>query len=168
MSETIEETEVKNPAALLAKNKELLAKLKGLQTELEGAQTALQAAKTQADTWRSKWHQATVMDPLDASLESVTAGPAKYLRTELIERGILKMEADADGIERPSWFKDGEKFTPPDTWKFLADLNDPVLSRMIRGSGASGSGAQSTAPGFSVTPPAAPPATVSPPSFGLR
>jgi len=166
-----DQPEIKNPAAVLAKNRELLATIKGLQTELETTKTALQAAQGDAQGWKSKWHQVAVIAPFDATLDSVSAGPAKYLRTELLERGILKMEPDADGIERIVWFtKDGERTEPADVWKFLADMNDQTLARMIRSSGASGSGASGSSawipPVYS--PPEPEKTPTPPPAFGLR
>ena len=164
----VQDTEVKNPAALLAKTKELLSKLKQSQEDLSTAQTALDAAKTDAANWRNQWREISVIAPLDASLEAASAGPTKYLRAELLERGILKLEADENGIERAAWYKDGQPTTPADLRKFLADMKDPVLDRMILGSGASGSGSLSSAHTFSRSQPAAEPVKVAPLEFGLR
>ncbi|APW47065.1 hypothetical protein [Rhodoferax antarcticus] len=161
-----QEIEVKNPAALIAKNKELLTKLKQSQDDIASAQVALQAAQTESASWRKQWHDLSVIAPLDAALEDACVGPTKYLRAELLEREILKLEPDAQGTERPAWYLNGERATPVDLHKFLCDIADPVLSKMIRAKNTSGSGAGSSS-GFAPKTPTAP-APVAPPSFGLR
>ena len=161
--------EVKNPVALLAKNKELLTKLKQAQDELATAQTALEVSKTDAAAWRKNWHNVSVIGPLDASLESASAGPVKYLRAELLERGILKWEKDDQGTERPVWFLlNGERSTVTDPYKFLCSLKDLELNKMLRGSAMTGSGSASSAYTLNHSQPAVEPPKVAPLEFGLR
>lgn len=167
-----EPDDVKNPAAVLRHNKELMAELKQAQAELKAAQDTLTAAQGEAAQWRKRWHEIVVLAPLDAELEDVSFGPPKYLRAELIERGILKMQADAEGIERPAWFGIDGKPAKLDGghWKFLADMNDDSISRMIRGSRTHGSGAQGSHPAPGAHATQVPPAEVKPqaPVLGLR
>ena len=160
--------DVKNPAALIAKNKELLAKLKAAQEDLATAQTNLEAAKADSANWRKQWHDVAVIEPLDASLEAASAGPVKYLRAELLARGILKMQPDEQGIERPAWYQNGELVTPGNAYDFLVSLNDPTLSRMIRSSGMSGTGATGSQSSFTAHTPQTEDSKTPPPVFGLR
>lgn len=151
-------------------NKQLVSELKAERAALKEAQEALQVAQQKAQEWRSKWHQAAVIEPFDQTLNALSVGPAKYLRQELLERGILKMLPDADGVERPAWFDlNGEPLEPADPWRFLAEMNDASLNRMIRHSGASGMGMRASASAYS-PPESKPeaPATSQPPAFGLR
>lgn len=164
--------EVKNPAALLAKNKELLATVAQLKTELEAARAALTTAQDDAGQWRTKWHESAVVAPFEALLATATSLPTKYLREGLIERGIVKMLADEDGIERPTWHdaKGSPMDVPTAPWRYLADLKDDGLNAILRSSGTTGSGAtpgfssSGSAPAAKPTPPAAPKA----PAYGLR
>lgn len=163
--------EIKNPTAVLAKNRALLAEVAQLKTELEAAKTALTTAQDDAGQWRTKWHESAVLAPFEALLATATSLPTKYLREGLIERGIVKMVADEDGIERPTWHdaKGKEMDTPADPWRYLADLKDDGLNAILRSSGTTGSGAvasysSGSAPAAKPTPPAAPKA----PAYGLR
>ena len=161
--------EVKNPVALLAKNHELLSKLKKSQEDLSTAQTALDAAKTDAANWRKQWHDISVIAPLDAALETASAGPVRYLRAELLERGILKLEKDDQGTERPAWFLlNGERSTVTDPYQFLCSLKDRELNKMLRGSAMTGSGSASSAYTVNHSQPAVEPPKVAPLEFGLR
>ena len=165
----VQDTEVKNPAALLAKTKELLSKLKQSQEDLSTAQTALDAAKTDAANWRNQWREISVIAPLDASLEAASAGPVRYLRAELLERGILKLEKDDQGTERPAWYlPNGAPSTETDPLQFLYSLKDPELDKMLRASSTTGSGSLSSAYTFNRSQPAAEPVKVAPLEFGLR
>ena len=165
----VQDTEVKNPAALLAKTKELLSKLKQSQEDLSASQTALDAAKTDAAAWRKAWHDVAIIAPLDASLEAASTGPVRYLRAELLERGILKLEKDDQGTERPVlFFLSGERSTVTDPYKFLCSLKDPELNKMLRGSAMTGSGSASSAYSFNHSQPAAEPVKAAPLEFGLR
>ncbi len=167
---TTDTEEVKNPDAVLKKNSELIARIKSLQTELESAKTALQVAQDEAQKWRAQWHQVAIIDPFDLELDSASAGPAKYLRQELLERGIIRMDVDEDGIERPTWYNlEGIRQQPADVWKFLSDIKDPAIDRMIRSSGASGSGATRSAPESALPQQLdKPKETEKPSQFGLR
>ena len=164
--------EVKNPAAVLAQNRKLKEELAQLRTELEAAKTALQAAQGEVVQLRTRWHESAVMAPFDALLQTATALPTKYLREGLIERGIVKMVAGEDGIERPTWHDAKGKAvdTPQDPWRYLADLKDDGLDAILRSSGTTGSGAT---PGFSSSGSARPAAPETkpapkPPAYGLR
>ena len=161
--------EVRNPAALIAKNKELLAKLKQAQDELATAQTNLESAKADSANWRKQWHQVAVIGPLDVSLEDASVGPVKYLRDELLDRRILKWEKDDQGTERPAWFLlNGERSTVTDPYQFLCSLKDRELNKMLRGSAMTGSGAASSSYTFNHSQPAVEPHKVAPLEFGLR
>jgi hypothetical protein len=139
--------EVKNPAALLAKNKQLLAKLAESNAALKTAQDALGVAQASATDWQAKWHKATVLDALDAELKAVSAAPLKYIEDSVKRLGLLKMQADEDGFERPLWLD--EKGEPADLsnglYKFLCGVSDRAgkdheLGRVLRPSGISGYG----------------------------
>ena len=164
--------EVKDPAAILAKNRELLAKNKALQTELEATRGTLEATKAASDTWQAKWHQSAVIEPFEAALKDACAVPSKYLRAELLERGIVKMKTDDEGIDRPVFYAGTEPVTPANIYQFLCDMNDPVLNTMLRSSGrfVSGSGAGSARGDSLPRPRPQEPATTKtpPPSYGLR
>lgn len=139
------EDEVKNPAAVLAKNKELLARNAELQARVGELEGQLQTAQGAETTWRDRWHQAAVLAPLEADLRTAAVGPWKYLRDTCTELGLLKMQSDDDGLERPAWFD--EKGEPADLsnglWRFLSDVYGRTggeLGNAIRGPGASGGG----------------------------
>ena len=158
---------------LQAKNRELLTKVKTAKVEIDSLKAALQATEERANHWQAKWHDVAVMRPFDASLETASACPEKYLRAELIERGIVKMELDDDGILHPVWYKDGhpENESPKDVRRFLADLNDPIINTMVKSSGASGSGATKSMGASHYAAPAqnaAPAKENKPTQFGLR
>lgn len=166
--------EIKSQSGLLAKNRVLLQKVAALNVELEAARTAQASAQASEAQWRTKWHESAVVAPFEALLATATNLPAKYLREALIERGIVKMLADDDGIERPAWHdaKGEAMAAPADPWRYLVDLKDTGLNHILRSHGASGSGAAGSSyyyssgsrPAAKPTPPAAP----KPPAFGLR
>lgn len=167
---------VKNPAALLAKNKELLAKLAETTTALKTAQDALGVAQASATDWQARWHKSAVLDVLEADLKAVSGVPVKYMRDVATELGLLKMQADKNGIDRPVWFD--EKGEAADLsnglYRFLSGVTersgtDKELSKVLRGTGASGSGASSSwsvgIPTQKTTPTTTP---VAPMPLGLR
>lgn len=170
---TTTEPEVKNPAALLAKNRELLGKLAAAQAELATAQTALAAAQEDATTQRLRWHQSAVLAPLEEEIKGVTAGPWKYGRDVFTELGLLKMEPDAHGDLYPAWFDN--KGNPANLEKglypFLCAMIDAMpgsdLATTIRSSGTSGGGAHGGAGTVKPAAQAVAPAPA-PPAFGLR
>lgn len=147
--------EIKNPAALLAKNKELLAKLAESNTALKATQDALGVAQASATDWQARWHKTAVLDVLDAELKAVSGVPFKYMADTLKEMGLLKMETDKEGIQRPVFFD--EKGEAADlsnglhrflcgTYERLGPGNE--LGQVLRGSGARGSGAMSSSGGY--------------------
>lgn len=167
MSETIQDltAEVQR---LREHNKQLTSELKSERTDKKTAQEALVAAQSDAKQWRDRWHQSAVIEPLDAALDDASAGPSKYLRAELMDRGILKLQPDADGIDRPTWHRaDGEPVELKDgIYRFLVDLNDANINRLVRASGSTGGGATGV---HSSWKPEHKPAPAAPsPSFGLR
>lgn len=167
------EPEVKNPAALLAKNRELLGKLAAAQAELATAQTALATAQEDATTQRNRWHQAAVMQPLERELRDVTAGPWKYGRDLFTELGLLKMEPDAHGDLYPAWYDN--KGEPANLERglhtFLVSMADAMpdgdLGKTIRSSRITGGGARGDTGTVKPAAPAAP-APAARPEFGLR
>ena len=147
--------EIKNPAALLAKNKELLSKLAETNTALKTAQDALGVAQASATDWQARWHKTAVLDVLNADLKAVAAVPTKYMRDVVNELGLLKMQADGEGIERPVWLD--EKGEAADlsnglhrflcgTYERLGQGNE--LGQVLRASNARGSGAGSSSGGY--------------------
>lgn len=155
-------------------NKQLLAELKAERTAHKAAQDALQAAQGAETAWRDRVYQSEVLQPLEADLRGAAAGPWKYLQDVCTEAGLLKMEPDADGFERPVWYD--ENGEPADlgrgVYEFLCDVHRRIggdLGSSLRSSGISGGGATGSAGKF--TPAAAPkPATpaATPSPFGLR
>lgn len=164
--------EVKNPVAILSKNRELREELVQARAELETTKTALLASQAETVELRAQWHESAVMGPFEAMLATATPLPTKYLREGLIERGIVKMVAGEDGIERPTWHdKDGvETATPADPWRYLCDLKDDGLNAMLRSRGMSGSGAPAGSFSSGSTRPATPETKPAPkpPAYGLR
>lgn len=181
-----DETEVKNPAAVLAKNKELLAKnaeLAAKVTELEGqlAQAqegrakAVETAQADANAWKVRWHQEAVLKPLERDIQAAAGVPWKYLYDVATEAGILKMVPGEDGMDRPQWLDEGGN--PADLklglWHYLNSMSDKLpesgLVRCVRGSGASGGGAIGNMGSSIVRAPAPEPtAPQAKPAFGLR
>lgn len=151
-------------------NKQLTAELKTERAEKKASQDALQAAHDAQKQWRDRWHEVAVIQPLEASLAHASAVPTKYLRAELMDAGILKMETDADGIERPAWFD--AKGEPADLkdgiHRLLLSLHHPNIDKMILAPNIRGGGAVSS-PHIWPTPKSEPaPAPTPPSSFGLR
>jgi hypothetical protein len=140
------EDEVKNPAALLAKNKELLKELSDTKAALQASQASLEKAQGDQKAIRDRWYQIAVLDPLETDLRGASAAPWKYLKDMTMELGLLKMQPDAEGFERPTWFN--EKGEPADLtgglYRFLSDVYKRTgneLGSCLRSSGISGSGA---------------------------
>lgn len=157
-------------------NKQLLAELKTARTEAKTLQDAAEAATARANEWKVRYHQSAVLEPLEADLRGVAAGPWKYLRDILTEQKLLAMEPDAEGIERPVW-RD-ETGEPADLTNGLHRFLLGVCERnaggdlpgALRGIGASGGGASASAsPGrVEPEPERKPDAVPQPPAFGLR
>ena len=169
------DVEIKNPAAVLAKNRALLTELAEVKAALQTAQDALKTAQESSSAWREKWHQIDVVAPFDKSLDEVSAVPSRFLRQLVTELGLLKFEADAQGVDRPTWFDETGK--PADLSKglkhFMHGVSDRTkgqneLAHLLRGTGASGGGAQpSSYVRFAPAPrPVAP--TPAPTPLGLR
>ena len=138
--------EVKNPAALLAKNKELLKELSDSKAALQAYQDNLEKAQSDQKAMRDRWYQIAVLEPLETDLRSASAAPWKYLKDTAMELGLLKMQPDSEGFERPTWFN--EKGEPADLsgglHRFLSDVYKRTgneLGACLRSSGTSGSGA---------------------------
>ena len=86
-TETTQETtddQIKNPAAVLTKNKQLLTELATIKAELDATKAALEASQAETVGMRARWHESAVMAPFDALLQTATALPTKYLREGLI------------------------------------------------------------------------------------
>lgn len=170
-----EQIEVKNSAGLIAKNKELLRELADTKAALQAAQDALGTAQSDKSAMSDRWYRLAVLEPLEADLSSASAAPWKYLRDTALEKGLLKMEPDSEGFERPAWFN--EKGEPADLsnglYKFLCGVysrggKDHELGSVLRASGASGSGSTGSS-GHGVSQNASPvPTPVAPIPLGLR
>jgi hypothetical protein len=179
------DTEIKNPAALLANNRALkaekdalAARVSELEGQLQQAQEshakAVEVAKAGVNEWKVRWHQEAVLKPLERDIQAAAGVPWKYLYDVVTEAGILKMVTADDGMERPQWLD--EHGNPADLTQglrhHLASMCDKLpesgLDRCVRGTGASGGGATGNQGSFvsaPVPPPAAPAAK---PAFGLR
>ncbi len=152
-------------------NKQLLAELKAERTAHKAAQDAQQAAQGAENTWRTRWHETAVLEPLEADLRGAAAGPWRYLKDTCAELGLLKMQPDAEGIERPAWFD--EKGQPADltggVHKFLCGVFERTgndLGHALRANGVSGGGATGSSNLKPSDPPA--PAPAARPALGLR
>ena len=139
------EPEVKNPEALLKKNRELLRELADAKAALQVATDALGAAQSDKTAMSARWYQLAVLEPLESDLRSASAAPWKYLRDTALEHGLLKMQPDEEGFERPAWFN--ENGEPADLsgglYRFLAGVYDRTkndLGQCLRASGTAGSG----------------------------
>ncbi len=178
-----DETEIKNPAGLLAKNKALLARnaeqaarITELEGQLQQAQEAhakaVETAQAGVNEWKERWHKDTVLKRLEADLRGAAAGPWQYLRDTCLELGILKMIPGEDGLERPQWFdgKGNPAEQPFGLWKYLSDLSEqhPDLGHCLRASGIQGGGATGSQGSIAPAPAPAPTAPPAPPAFGLR
>lgn len=86
--------EVKNPAALLAKNKDLLRKLAESNAALQGAQDALKTAQDAHATTAAQLRTARIDDPLAAIVKTLSPHPG--LMTKTLE-DLFNVELDADG-----------------------------------------------------------------------
>ncbi len=186
---TPEVPEVKNPAGLAQKNRELLAKnadltarVAELEAQLaqtqESAAMAQEAAQRDQAEWKLRWYQEAVEKPLMAEIQAAAAVPAKYLRDIAVDMGLLKMQPGEDGMNRPHWLD--ETGAPADLkhglHRFLCSVHGRLhkdgggteLGRALRGTGASGGGA--TGNGWRAHPAAAPEPAPAParPALGLR
>ncbi|MGQ0531028.1 MAG: hypothetical protein ACT4PG_14735 [Panacagrimonas sp.] len=172
-----DETEHDELQRLREHNKQLLSELKAVKVEAKTATDAATEAHKARDDWKSRWYALEVSAPLERDLRDCAVGPWKYLRDTATELGLLKMEADDEGIERPQWFEADGK--PADLkrglYRFLSDVYDADKVRFsdighsIRGSGTSGSGAPTGGSYFPPSPPK--PAEVQQPpapQLGLR
>lgn len=153
-------------------NKQLLAELKAERAAHKAAQDALEAAQGAETAWRDRVYQSEVLQPLEADLRGAAAGPWRYLKDVCTEAGLLKMEAGADGFERPAWYDENGK--PADlgrgVYGFLRDVHSRTggdLGNCLRASGMSGGGATGNVTKFTPAAPAAP-APAPRPSYGLR
>lgn len=139
--------EVKNPSALLAKNKELLAQLATAKAALQTAQEALGHAQSEKDALTGRLYQIEVLNPLEADLRAVSGGPWKYTHDTAIESGLLKMQPDKLGVMRPKWFDETGKVANLENglYSFLSGVYSRTggdLGECLRSSGASGGGAK--------------------------
>ena len=150
---------------------ELLADLKAERRAHKDTQAALQnALGGESATWKQRYYQEAVLAPLERELADLTPFPMKYMKDVCTAMGLLKMEADSEGIERPQWLDlEGH---PADLtqglYRFLNGVCDAMpdteLPKVLRGNAASGSGAQQSSSGFvrhaitseKATPPKAP------------
>lgn len=86
--------EVKNPAALLAKNKDLLRKLAESNVALQGAQDALKTAQDAHATTAAQLRTARIEDPLAAIVKTLSPHPGLMTKTL---KDLFDVELDADG-----------------------------------------------------------------------
>lgn len=141
---------------------ELLADLKAERRAHHATKDELKAALGgEQATWKQRYHQEAVLAPLENELRGVAAVPVEYLQSILVKTGLLKLESDKEGIERPRWYTpDGE---PADMslglHAFLSGVYDKNpdafldLGRAIRGSGTTGGGASGSIGGGGYTLP---------------
>jgi|GEM_PF-6677219 len=181
----VHDTEVKNPVALLAKNKELLAKLKQAQEELATAQNALEGEKAKHSDTSAKLRQFRAEDPFKAAVKGITPHPGLM---EKILREHMDVDVDDDGKavlknkagEPLAWErknKDTTSTTMPveltadsmfawvrDGLGEVADSPAALLHKAV------GTGAPGNTTAHRPAPANAPsePAKVAPPAFGLR
>jgi hypothetical protein len=172
-TETIEQTEVKNPSALLAKNRELLQQLADAKAALQVAQDALGQAQSDKTAMSERLYQLEVLNPLEADLRGVSGGPWKYTHDTAIELGLLKMQADKEGVMRPKWYDETGKVANLENglYSFLSEVysrtgND--LGKCLRSSGATGGGATGGGHSGRTEPAAPPPAPAPVMQLGLR
>lgn len=90
-----DDEQVKNPGALLCRNRELMAELKAAQAELKTAQEAQQTTLADVTKWRDRWYRVAVEEPLDAQLSKAATVPVKYIKDLCMEHGLLL---------RPRWY----------------------------------------------------------------
>lgn len=86
--------EVKNPAALLAKNKDLLRKLADSNAALQGAQDALKTAQDAHATTAAQLRTARIDDPLTVIVKTLSPHPGLMTKTL---KDLFDVELDADG-----------------------------------------------------------------------
>lgn len=130
-------------------NRQLLAELKAAKADVKAASEAATDAQKARDDWRARWYEMEVATPLESDLRGCAVGPWKYLRDVVTERGLLKMEVDDEGLERPQWI--GGDGKPADLsgglHRFLTDTyasdreRFSELGHCLRASGTGGSGA---------------------------
>ncbi len=94
--DTAPDVEVKNPAALLAKNRKLLADVASLKDELQAAKQALEAQQQRADTLASDVHEMRVLRPWRSAIaDLVGAGTARAMERCLSD--LVQVVAGDDG-----------------------------------------------------------------------
>ena len=162
MTDQIKTPPVPNAAELQAEVDRLRGQYQDLHTALKAERKAhkdTQAALKNAlggesATWKQRYYQEAVLAPLERELADLTPLPMKYMKDVCTAMGLLKMEADSEGIERPQWFDlEGH---PADLtqglYRFLNGVCDAMpdseLPRVLRGNGACGSGSQHSSSGF--------------------
>ena len=190
MNETTTDTtepEVKNPAALLAKNRELLGKLAAAQAELATAQAALEGEKATHATTAAALHSLRLDGPLQKVLADMSPSPKLLLN---VIKEFAKFDLDAEG--KPAIMAlDGQPLTYEiknlksgttekvhvqfDHVSMIHWINDAfpqgdpngpgVLIHKAQGTGAPGASYTSRPPS---SKPAAAPAPAARPEFGLR
>lgn len=177
--------EVKNPTALLAKNKELLSKLKQAQEELATAQIAFEGEKSKHSNTTAKLRQFRAEDPFKAVVKQLSPH-AGLMEKILLDHLTVDVDADGKAIllnkagEPLTWTRIGRdtrqtviavELTPESMVDWIRDglgevADSPAaLLHKARGTGALGStqGSYRTAPKQESEP-----VTTAPPSFGLR
>ena len=163
---TAPENEVRNPGALLAKNRALLGELAQLKADLESARTALANEKQRADTLGADLHEMRVVRPWQSLLTDIAAdGHAGMLARALGD--YLDVVAGADGGPelrdkegQPLLLKNRQLVTPESLRDWIHEHGEsgnfddlrPLLAR-ARGMGAAGGHARTWTP---PTPEAAP------------
>ena len=99
--------EVKNPTALLAKNKDLLRKLAEANAALQSAQDSLKTAQDAHATTAAQLRTARIDDPLTAIVRTLSPHPGLMTKTL---KDLFTVELDDDG--KPLLMnKDGTPFT---------------------------------------------------------
>ena len=94
--DTAPDVEVKNPAALLAKNRKLLADVASLKDELQAAKQALETQQQRADTLASDVHEMRVLRPWRSAIAGLVGdGTARAMERCLSD--LVQVVAGDDG-----------------------------------------------------------------------
>jgi len=94
------DTEIKNPAALLANNRALkaekdalAARVSELEGQLQQAQEshakAVEVAKAGVNEWKVRWHQEAVLKPLERDIQAAAGVPWKLTMAWSVPNGLM-------------------------------------------------------------------------------
>lgn len=95
-TEVTPEPEVKNPAALLAKNRALLDTVASLKSELQAANQALEAQTQRADALAQQLHELRVLRPWRAAITDLVGKQTAPAMQRCLD-GVVEVAAGEDG-----------------------------------------------------------------------